>query len=224
MRQALLLALATVLAIACVAPETTRPTPTATESVTPSATPANVAPSGTAMTPTVSATEYAGTFGYTVRVPAGWRRSDLQSRAAPDPRGDPDILAGDTFTAQSPSEEAEAMRRSDTGIGPALEQTAHVWLYRNSRGLTAIAYAERQKGAFGNPVVSVEPTTVDGRSGARTTWKHTASDTRTFYELYVADGDRMWVVGFYLTRDPTAVRPAASDEAMRSIVESFRFR
>jgi hypothetical protein len=138
-------------------------------------------------------------------------------------RDDPNSLAAETFTTRMPADEADAMRRTDTGVGPALIYTANVGLYRNTRNETAIAYAERQKGMFGLIVVSVEPTTVDGRVGAKTTLKFTQSDLKTSYALTVADGDRIWVIRYFLAQPTDQVPGGATDEAVRSIVESFKF-
>ena len=203
------------------------PTLTASASPTASATPA-VSASATA-TASASAspatTTYRSPLGYSVQLPNGWRRSDLQSRTTPFPpgQGDPDLLGTELFTRRTPTDEQEAIRRSDTGVGPALEYTAIVGLYRNSRNLSAMAYADREKGAFGLNVVSIEPTTVDGRAGVKTTFKFTTSDPTAMYALYVPDADRMWVIR-YFTAPPGVAPPAgATEPAVSGIVESFRF-
>src|ERR671937_2371463 len=160
---------------------------------------ATVVPSATSRpTSPASGTTYESPLGYRVQLPSGWRRSDLVSRTTPNPQGDPDLLANETFTTRSPADEAEAMRRSDTGIGPAAIYTAGVAVYRNTRSETAKAFAERVKGAYGLFAVSVEPTTVDGRAAVKTTFKFTRDDTQSFYTLYVQDGNRIWVIGYIL--------------------------
>jgi hypothetical protein len=197
------------------------PTATATASAIPSATSSATAlPTPIGMTP-VPLANYQSPLGYTVQLPTSWRRSDLASRMTP--RDNPDELSIETFTFRTAADEQAAMQRSDVGIGEWQFYTAFVGIYRNTRNETAVAYAERLKGAYGIFPVSVEPTTVDGRAGAKTTFKFTASDTQTFYTLYVPDGDRMWVIGYYLA--PSGQAPAGvSEAAVRSIVESFRFR
>ena len=115
------------------------------------------------------------------------------------------------------------MRRTDSGVGPALIYTANVSVYRNTRNETALAYAERQKAMFGLIVVGVEATTVDGRTAAKTTLKFTQGDTKISYALTVADGDRMWVIRYFLAQPTDQVPAGATEEGVRSIVESFRF-
>ena len=141
----------------------------------------------------------------------------------PAGQGDPDFVGGELFTRLSPADEAEAVRRTDTGVGPALQYTASVTIVRNSRNLSAMAYADREKGGFGMPVVSVEPTTVDGRPGAKTTFKFATSDPTSFYALYVPDGERMWVIRYFTAPVGTAPPAGATEAGVRSIVESFRF-
>ena len=160
-----------------------------------------------------------------MQLPVGWRRSDLQSRTTPftPGQGDPDLLGTELFTRLTPADEAEAVRRSDTGVGPALVYTATVGLYRNSRNLSAMAYAEREQGALGLNVVSIAPATVDGRAGAKTTFKFATSDTTSFYALYVPDGERMWVIRYFTAPSGMAIPPGATEPAVRGIVESFRF-
>ena len=141
----------------------------------------------------------------------------------PAGQGDPDFVGGELFTRLAPADEAEAVRRTDTGVGPALQYTASVTIVRNSRNLSAMAYADREKGGFGMPVVSVEPTTVDGRPGAKTTFKFTTSDPTSFYALYVPDGERMWIIRYFTAPPGTAPPAGATEPAVRGIVESFRF-
>jgi hypothetical protein len=194
--------------------------PTASATAIPSATAtATTAPSATATSRATAAT-YQSPLGYTVQLPSGWRRSDLMSRTTPDPQGDPNLLGSETFTTRTPADEAEVMRRSDTG--PPM-YTASVGLYRNTRNESSMAYAEREKGMYGLTVVSIEPTTVDGRPGAKTTFKFFQADGRTFYALYVADGDRIWVVRYFLGQPTDPVPAGTTEEGLRSIVESFRF-
>jgi hypothetical protein len=199
-----------VLALAAIAMLRSEPQAAGPSATTP---PASIA--GTAI--------YNSPIGYSVQLPTGWRRSDLQSRTSPNPEGDPELLAIETFTTRAPADEEAAIRRSDTGVGPALVYTASVSLYRNTRNLSATAYAERRQGWMGLYVVSIEPTTVDGRAGAKTTFKSTPSDASSSYFLYVADGDRMWVIGYFLTWPGGEVPTGATEEGVRSIVESFRF-
>lgn len=151
---------------------------------------------------------------------SAWRRSDLQSRMTP--KDNPDELSIETFTTRTPADEAAQLPRSDTGLGPAQFYTASVVINRNSRNETAMAYAQRVKGAYGLVAVSIEPTTVDGRAGVRTTFKFTTNDAQSFYTLYVQDGDRIWTIGYVLA--PSAeIPPGATEPGVRGIVESFKF-
>lgn len=212
-------------AIAPTATASTSPTASATATATtsPAATATSVASATASAAP--ATTTYQSPLGYSVQLPAGWRRSELLSRTTPWPQGqgDPDLLGTELFTRLAPADEPEAIRRTDTGIGPALVYTASVSLLRNSRNLSAMAYADREKGGFGIPVISVEPTTVDGRPGAKTTFKFTTSDPTSFYSLYVPDGERMWIIRYFTALPGTAIPAGATESAVRGIVESFRF-
>jgi hypothetical protein len=206
---------------------------TATASATPNASStATTSPTATASptsTGTASAasgtTTYQSPLGYSVQLPVGWRRSELASRTTPFPQGqgDPDLLGTELFTRLSPADEAEARRREGTGVGPALVYTANVGLYRNSRNLSAMAYAERERASLGLNSVSIEPTTVDGRAGVKSTFKFATSDPTSMYALYVPDGERMWVVRYFTAPSGMAVPAGATEPAVRGIVESFRF-
>ena len=204
-----------------VTPTATAASPTVTATATASPT-ASASPTSTA---SAAVTTYQSPLGHSVQLPSGWRRSDLQSRTTPFPpgQGDPDLLGTELFTRLSPADEAEALRQTGTGVGAGLQYTANVALSRNSRGLCAMAYAEREKGALGLTAISVEPTTVDGRAGAKTTFKFTANDPTTMYALYVPDDDRMWVIRYFTGPPGFPIPGGATEAAVRGIVESFRF-
>jgi len=210
-------------AVAPTATASTSPTTSATATATISAT-ATASPTATPSA-APSTTAYQSPLGYSVQVPVGWRRSELLSRTIPWPagQGDPDQLGVELFTRLSPADEAEAVRRSGTGVGPSLVYTAMVSLYRNSRNLSAMAYADREKGALGLNSVSIEPTTVDGRTGVKSTFKFATSDPTSFYALYVPDGERMWVIRYFAAPSGMAIPAGATEPAVRGIVESFRF-
>ena len=199
-----------------------------TTSATATAVTSPTAVSSVATTPgstSLAPTTYQSPLGYSVQLPVGWRRSELQSRTTPWPpgQGDPDLLGTELFTRLSPTDEAEAVRRSDTGVGPALVYTAMVGFYRNSRNLSAMAYADREKGALGVNSVSIEPTTVDGRAGVKSTFKFATSDPTSFYALYVPDGGRIWVIRYFTAHSGMAIPAGATEAGVRGIVESFRF-
>jgi hypothetical protein len=163
---------------------------------------------------------YQSPLGYSVQLPSGYRRSELESRTTLSPQGDPSLLGFETFTTRTPADEAEVVRRMDTG--PFL-YSAGVSLHRNTRNDSAMVYAERVKGGFGLTVVSVEPTTVDGHAAAKTTFKFFQADAKSFYALYVEDGDRIWVISYVLGQPTDPIPAGTTDEGLRSIVESFRF-
>ena len=172
----------------------------------------------------VSGSVYLSPLGYSVEVISPWRRSDLQSRTRPIPQGDPDLLGVELFTTRAAADEEAALRRSDTGVGPAQLYTASIALYRNSRNETALAFAQRVKGGLGLVAVSIEPTTVAGLAGVKTTFKFTTSDTQSFYTLYAQDRDWMWVVGYTLAPSGGEVPAGATEAGARGIVGSFGFR
>jgi hypothetical protein len=192
------------------------PSATATATTAPSPT-SSVAPSTSPATGSV----YNSPAGYSVTLPTGWRRSDLQSRMTP--KDNPDELSIETFTTRTPADEAAQMARSDTGIGPAQIYTASVGVYRNSRNETVTAFAQRVKGGSGLVALSVEPTTVDGRPAAKTTFKFATDNGQSFYTLYVQDGDRMWVIGYVLAPSNLDTPAGATEAGVRGIVESFKF-
>ena len=104
-----------------------------------------------------------------------------------------------------------------------MREIAFATFTADSRNLSAMAYADREKSALGLSVISVEPAMVDGRAGAKTTFKFTTADTSTFYSLYVPDGERMWIIRHFTAPPGTAPPAGATEPAVRSIVESFRF-
>jgi hypothetical protein len=201
-------------------PATATPIPSTTSTATTPPSPRSSAAPSTSPTAFLGSI-YSSPAGYSVTFPGGWRRSDLQSRMAP--KDNPDELSIETFTTRTPADEAAQLPRSDTGLGPAQFYTAFVGIYRNTRNETAVAYAERLKALSGLVPISTEVTTVDGRAGAKTTFKFTTSDTQSFYTLYVQDSDRMWMIGYYLAPSAAQIPPGATEPAVRGIVESFKF-
>lgn len=226
------LALAIMLAVA--APGGPVEGPAAVASATPPAsqtvagattTPVATAPQGVAPTAVAppTALTYRSPLGYSVDLPAGWRRSDLQSRTEPDPQGDPELLAIDVFTNRTQKDERQAIADTHVGFGPMHEYTAWVRIQANRDGLAPKAYAEREQGAFGMVSVGVEEITFEGRPAAKTTWRYPPSGTRTSYAIYFQDAmRRMWVIGYYLAPDDIKAPTGATEDAVRGIVESFR--
>lgn len=206
-------------------PATGAPSPSASSTASATATrTTSASPTTAASTTTGTASStYQSPLGYSVQFASPWRRSELQSRTSPNPQGDPDLLGSEKFTPRTPADEQAAIRASDTGVGPSEYYAATVALYRNSRNETAMAYAQRVKNGSGLTVVSIDPATVDGRAGAKTTFKFAPSDTQTFYTLYVQDADRMWTIGYALAPSGQPVPAGATEAGVRAIVESFKF-
>jgi len=198
-----------------------RPAPTSSATTAPSAVRTSTAAPSTTQ---VSGSLYLSPLGYSVELLNPWRRSDVQSRTLPSPQGDPDLIGVETFTTRTPADEETALRRSDTGVGPAQIYTASVALYRNSRNESAMAFAQRVRGGSGLVAVSIEPTTVAGLASAKTTFKFATSDTQSFYTLYVQDRDWMWIIGYTLAPSGVEAPAGATEQGARGIVESFRFR
>jgi len=198
-----------------------RPAPSSSATTAPSAVRTSTAAPSTSQ---LSGSLYLSPLGYSVELLSAWRRSDVQSRTLPSPQGDPDLLGVETFTTRTPADEETALRRSDTGVGPAQIYTASVALYRNSRNETAMAFAQRAKGGSGLVAVSIEPTTVAGLASAKTTFTFTTSDTQSFYTLYVQDRDWMWIIGYTLAPSGVEAPAGATEQGARGIAESFRFR
>ena len=87
-----------------------------------------------------------------------------------------------------------------------------------------MAFAERVKGGSGLVAVSIEPSTVAGLAGVKTTFAFTTSDPQRFYTVYVQDRDWMWVIGYTLAPSGADIPTGATEPGVRGIVESFRFR
>lgn len=211
------------------------PTPTGTPAATATATPA-ASPTGAPSTPGATATAgqsagaqtYQSPLGYSVVLPSGWRRSELQSHASPVPQGDPELLATDVFTARTPQDEQQARENTHVGFGPLYAYTAFVRIYRNSEDQTPLEFAEDEKGKFGLEVVSVQEITVTdrgatsgGRPGARTTWRFAPGQARSYADYVLDDEGRMWVVGSYQAPPDIPPPPGASEEDLRAIQDSF---
>jgi hypothetical protein len=202
-RGAILVAAAAVLVIAAIVllPRLAGPTDVVSS---PTASPAASPTASLTASPSASATAASGRFanafiGYSIQLNPPWRRSGCLS-FGPDP-AHPDILGSDGFTSVPPADE----QYGDTG-GP--RGTVSVRLERNAGRLTADAWARSPRMA---PAESIEPATLDGRSGVRAT----SFGTET---TFVAVDDLMYSVELSLE---SASDPKAG--AMRAIVASFTF-
>lgn len=166
--------------------------------------------------------KYESALGYSVVLPEGWRRSDLRSRTSPDPRGDPELLAFELFTARTPEDERARYERcvNTTGLCDTDAYSAFVSIYRNSDDQTPRGFAEDQQHALGLRPESIQDITYGGRPAARTTWSWDGG--KTSFATYVEDDEgRMWVVGFYLGWSFSSVPPGADEADLREIVGSF---
>ena len=197
------LALVAVIAAAIVLPPDAGPaatSPIPSPSMTPSSSPAASSP---ALSPraTASAARYVNpAIGYSIVLPATWRRTPCLSLVR-DPRS-PDVIGSDGFTSTPPEEEIYG------GVG-GLPGTVLVSAERNPRALSPDAWARARLGAEDR---HLGPATVDGRTGVRVT-RDDGTDT-----LVIRVDDAMYVITLSW-RDPADPRLLT----MRAIVASLAF-
>ena len=181
------------------------PSPTATP--TPS-------PAGSSSTPVPSPTDLAyvnQTYKFSLTLPAPYRKS---ARLSLTNTGRPDPAAVDSFTAWTDQDEAPlAGKICDTTcairnyvvfveISTGVSQTPRQWY-------TSRASAAGQR---------IDDVTVDGRTAIRVT---NGAEIYVPVQFIVKDGDRMFRVGYQITRD--AVPTGASKDKLDQILASFKF-
>jgi hypothetical protein len=161
--------------------------------------------------PGPAATEYAsGTLGYSVQLPAGWRRSTVLSTLV---NNGTRKVGHDVFTIRGTADEAAAL--DDPGPGAAWSYVAVVEQWRDPAAWTPLAWATDPLLAGWAKGQIVESTTIDGRPAAKVT-----NGPRFSVAYYVYDAGRMFVAGYKV--DAPQWRPsAASDADLRAIVASF---
>ncbi len=173
---------------------------------------------------------YQSPLGYSVDIPAGWRRSELQSLTQPDPpRNDPNLLARDVFTRRSAEEEQRIQPRDQTGFPAVSSYTAFVLIYRNPEGLTPREFASdnatgitggRSPESIDDVTFANRGATAGGKPAARATWRW--DERGTSWAIYVEDDqERMWVIGYYLAPRDIDVPAGATDEDLRGTVGTF---
>lgn len=147
-------------------------------------------------------------FGYHVDLPPGWRNSARLSRFI-----DGTYNRGhDVFTVRSDADEASAV--TEHWLGPAWQGVVLIEVYRNTAGLTPLAWATRPEWDWRHGQ-TVRTVTFAGREAVLI-----QSGPRFTEAYYVANGSDMFVVGFI--KGPS--QPASVKDAdLASIVRSFRF-
>ena len=185
--------------------------PAATGTRAPSATPTpKIATPRISQAPTPVGIYVNQTYKFSVVLPEPYRRSARLSIAS---TGRPDPAAEDTFTARTDADEAPLAGKScDTTcairnyvvfveISTGVSETPRQWY-------TARASATGQR---------IDDVTVDGRAAIRVT---NGAEIYVPVQLIVKDGDRMFRVGYMVTRDP--VPTGASQDKLDQILASFK--
>jgi hypothetical protein len=161
--------------------------------------------------PAGPATAYVSqTLGYSVQLPAAWRRSTTISALV----SNGNLKVGhEVFTIRSSPDEASAI--VDPGPGAAWSYVAVVEQWRDPAGWTALAWATDPLLAGWAKGQVVESATIDGHVAAKVT-----NGPRFSVAYYVYDAGRMFVVG-YKVDAPDWKPAAATDTDLRAIVASF---
>jgi len=148
-------------------------------------------------------------FGYSVRLPEGWRHSTKLSRVIPGGAGD--LLGYDEFTIRTPDDEDAEIAAQNPR---AFFWTARVEVHANPKGLTAWQWVRAEKMfAVGQRLDSVR---LAGRPAVKKSYGGLYA-----FAYYVPDKSNMFIVGsIYSSSD----RPVGASEAdLQSILDSFRF-
>ena len=179
------------------------PTPTASSTLAPSVATPSPSPSGSVYVNQ--------TYKFSLTLPEPYRKS---TRLSLTNTGRQDPAAADSFTAWTDQDEAPlAGKICDTScairnyvafveVSTGVTQTPRQWY-------TSRASAAGQR---------IDDVTVDGRTAIRVT---NGAEIYTPVQLIVKDGDRMFRVGYQITRDP--VPAGASKDKLEQILASFRF-
>jgi len=148
-------------------------------------------------------------FGYSVRLPEGWRHSTKLSRVIPGGSGD--LLGYDEFTIRTPDDEDAEIAAQNPR---AFFWTARVEVHANPKGLTAWQWVRaEQKFAVGQRLDSV---TFAGRPAVKKSYGGLYA-----FAYYVPDKSNMFIVGSIYG---SSHRPVGASEAdLQSILDSFRF-
>lgn len=185
------------------------PVALASPTTSPTSTPA---PSVATPSPSPTGLVYVNqTFGFTVRLPAPYRKSARLSLAN---TGSQNPAAADSFTARTESEEAPLAGQTCETTCAVRNYVAFVEIYTGVSQTPRQWYTSRAS-ATGQRIDDV---TVDGRAAIRVT---NGAEIFVPVQLIVKDGDRMFRVGYQITRDPVPL--GASQDKLEQILASFRF-
>jgi len=161
--------------------------------------------------PSGPVTAYASqTLGYSVQLPAGWRRSSVLSAMV----NNGNLKVGhELFTIRSTADEAGVL--NDPGPGAGWSYVAVVEQWRDPLAWTPMAWATDPLLAGWAQGQVVENATLDGHVAAKVT-----NGPRFSVAYYVYDAGRMFVVGYKI--DAPDWKPSAATESdLQAIVASF---
>jgi len=161
--------------------------------------------------PSGPAAAYASqSLGYSVQLPAAWRRSTALSALV----NNGSLKVGhEVFTVRSTADEAGVL--NDPGPGAAWSYVAVVEQWRDPLAWTPLAWATDPLLAGWAQGQVVENATIDGHVAAKVT-----NGPRFSVAYYVYDAGRMFVVGYKIDR-PDWKPSAATESDLRAIVASF---
>ena len=173
---------------------------------------ATATPAPSAATPSPSPTTFVyvnRTYGFSVTLPAPYRKSARLSGSSTTSGP----VAFDGFTARTVEDETPLPGACDATcplhnyvasveVSTGVSQTPREWY-------TARASAAGQR---------IDDVTVDGRPAIRVT---NGAEIYVPVQLIVKDGDRMFRIGYQITRDP--VPAGASHDKLDQILASFKF-
>jgi hypothetical protein len=161
--------------------------------------------------PVEPATAYvSSTLGYSVQLPAAWRRTSVLSAMV----NNGNLKVGhEVFTIRTVADEAGVL--NDPGPGAAWSYVADVEQWRDPLGWTAMAWATDPLLAGWAKGQVVESATIDGHLAAKVT-----NGPRFSVAYYVYDAGRMFVVGYKV--DAPDWKPSAATESdLQAIVATF---
>jgi hypothetical protein len=150
------------------------------------------------------------TLGYSVQLPAAWRRTAVLSAMVHNGN----LKVGhEVFTIRTVADEAGVL--NDPGPGAAWSYVAVVEQWRDPLGWTALAWATDPLLAGWAKGQVVESATIDGHRAAKVT-----NGPRFSVAYYVYDAGRMFIVGYKV--DAPDWKPSAATESdLGAIVATF---
>jgi len=150
------------------------------------------------------------TLGYSVQLPAAWRRTAVLSAMV----NNGNLKVGhEVFTIRSTADEAGVL--NDPGPGAAWSYVAVVEQWRDPLGWSPMAWATDPLLAGWAQGQVVESAAIDGHVAAKVT-----NGPRFSVAYYVYDAGRMFVVGYKVDR-PDWKPSAATESDLGAIVASF---